>query len=134
MDIILQAINALISFVIGGGISKSLDAIPQWKDWHPTFRGQPAPFLKSVAVFIITSVFISILATLYQLLPNLFPKLPADEQAIIVNIFSIIGAYIRFVGSQTTALKMQIKGMTRNEHARYETAENQPDAWRRART
>lgn len=125
-DVILPLLNAVISFVIGGGVSRLLDAFTPWKDWHPTFQGKDAPFIKSIAAFLLTAFASLALAFLYQELPNVFPKLPTDLQNVIVLFFSIVGAFIKH-GTVTAAnLKAQVRQLNldvRNEHARWESAD-----------
>lgn len=124
MDTLTATLQAFIAFVIGGGISRLLDAWPAWANWHPTWpfaflmeKGTPLPFLKAALVFVIVAAVILVLATLYQLLPSLFPKLPVDAQSIIVLFASLLGSYIRNQSSSSAALKEQVGQLT--AEARY---------------
>lgn len=108
LDDILLSIMALIGFIVGGGISRVLDGIPQWESWHPQLGGQPAPFVKSIAAFVVVAVVLLALVSAYQLLPVLMPQLSPDLQSIIILFAAVLGAYIKKQNGQNAALRKEI--------------------------
>ena len=109
MDNILSGLLAIIAFVVGGAISRWMDAVPQWATWHPYLFGQPAPFIKSAFAFFIVAVILLGLVTVYQLGPGFYSQLPPDVQAIVVMFAAVLGAYIRNQASNMAKLKAQLK-------------------------
>lgn len=49
INLILAGLMALLSFISGGGLSKLLDRLPLWRDWHPS----DATY-KTFATFVLT--------------------------------------------------------------------------------
>ena len=108
MDNILSGVLAVIAFVVGGLISRWLDAWPVWANWHPFLFGQPAPFVKSVGAFFLVAVILLVLVTIYQLGPGWYSRLTPDEQAILVMWAAVLGAFIRNQTSAMAKLKAQV--------------------------
>lgn len=112
MSDVLDLLLGAISFVVGGGISRFLESQEGWVDWHPfvpawvpLFGGKPAPFLKSLAVFLIVGAVLLLLIIPYQFLPVLVPQLSQEWQGVFVMFFGALGAYVRHQTSTLARLR-----------------------------
>lgn len=110
LDDILAGIMALVAFTVGGGISRALDGIQLWADWHPTINGKPSPFVKSWAAFLIVALVLLVLVSAYQLLPKVFAELSPDMQSIVILFAGVLGAFIKNQNSQNARLKAALNG------------------------
>lgn len=106
MDILIGILSLLVNWLIGGGMSKLLDAIPPipywpgkrfyFKAWHPD------PFWKSTVVLVVSCAFGGLVTFLINYaIPNGFGHLPEGLQAFLVAQANFIAMFIKNTNTKT---------------------------------